>query len=84
MLRAVKFGASTCSMCNTMSKVLENIDYLKVEEIDVNESKNDELVEMSNVRKLPTTIFYRGSEKLAVKVGYVSEKEIHKIYNKEL
>jgi thioredoxin-like negative regulator of GroEL len=55
MKKFLKFEAPWCGACKQLDKILNKSD-LPIEHIDVDEEKNEELVNKYKVRSLPTIV----------------------------
>lgn len=60
MKTVLKFYSPTCGPCKVMSKNLESIDDIEVVDVDINDDKNAELVDMYKVRSVPSIVILTG------------------------
>lgn len=56
MKKILKFYSPTCGPCKIVSKNLEQINNVEIEDIDVIDSENEELILKYNIRSVPTII----------------------------
>jgi thiol-disulfide isomerase/thioredoxin len=69
-VKVKKFGASWCGPCTVVSKQLEG---LEVEHIDI-DNDVDGLVKESNIRNVPTLIFYKDDVEVDRHIGLITRK----------
>lgn len=56
MKRILKFYSETCGPCRVMSKRLEGLKNVKIQEIDINDEDNETLLDEWKIRTIPTVI----------------------------
>ena len=84
MLKVSKFGASWCSPCGLIKKVLDkikpNFSDVDFEEIDIDDSP--ELAQQFNVRAVPTILFVKDGQVVDTLVGVQKEQALIDTINK--
>ena len=75
---AVIFMAPWCSFCESLLKICEAVEKLSPETdfFKVNIEENSELASKYEVKSVPTTIVFKGSNELARKTGLMSKREL--------
>lgn len=56
MKKILKFYSKTCGPCKVMSKKLEELQGVEIQDIDIMEEENESLVEKWKVRTIPTIV----------------------------
>lgn len=56
MKKVLKFFSPTCGPCKVMSKNLEGLDGVEVQEVDITDDANEELLDKYNIRTVPTVV----------------------------
>lgn len=76
---AVKFGASWCSPCSQLGKLLEqNPLTIPLVEIDIDE--HPQLAQQYNVRGVPTMVLVENGTEIARKVGAQTVAQLQEIF----
>ena len=62
MVEVIKFGASWCGPCKTLTPRLENLskDYDKIKFVKIDVEENQDLAIELGIRSVPTVIIYDG------------------------
>ncbi len=81
----IDFFATWCGPCRMLTPVLEDIDQeyegkLKIGKIDV-DSLSD-IAQMYNVFSIPTLLFIKNGELKATQVGYIPQKSLKRLIDK--
>lgn len=74
----VDFYADWCGPCKMLAPVLEQIDFVDVIKINVDE--HPELATKYGVMSIPTLIFFKDGEELKKEIGFRSLNDIKNIY----
>lgn len=79
MIKVLKFEASWCAPCKTLSNIMEGAadkHSVVIEAIDVDE--NPDLAKQYGVRGVPTMVKLKDGNEIARKVGMVNESDLLK------
>jgi thioredoxin 1 len=77
----VEFWSPVCNVCEKAEKYLEKLEQAykdKIIVVKVNVNDDLQLLELYNIRRIPTFVLFRNSLELARVVGFKSDDEIEK------
>jgi thioredoxin 1 len=77
MIKAVKFSASWCNPCKTLTKVLEGKSY---EEVDIEDNMED--ARRLGIRNVPTLVFFKNDKEVERVSGVISAEKFDEIIEK--
>jgi len=75
----VDFYADWCGPCKMLGPVLEQIDFVEV--VKINVDNHPDLATKYGVMSIPTMIFLKDGEELKKKIGFRNLNEIKNIYD---
>ena len=84
MKKILRFYSKVCAPCRLMGKRLEELDNVKVINIDINDTTNNELIKKYKVRSVPTIIVLDKDENPANEfIGVTTIDKLKKAVNNE-
>ena len=75
----VDFYADWCGPCKMLGPVLEQIDFVEV--VKINVDNHPDLATKYGVMSIPTMIFFKDGEELKKEIGFRNLNEIKDIYD---
>lgn len=75
----VDFYAEWCGPCKMLGSILEEIDYVDILKVNVDEYP--EIAAKFGVMSIPTICFYKDGMMMKKEIGYRTPEEIKAIYN---
>jgi len=75
----VDFYADWCGPCKMLGPVLEQIDFVEV--VKINVDNHPDLATKYGVMSIPTMIFFKDGEELKKEIGFRNLNEIKNIYD---
>lgn len=82
MKRILKFYSKTCGPCKVMSKNLEGLEGVKIQEVDITDEDNESLVDEWKIRTIPTIIILgEKNEFIAEFKGIIPIDKIQQVIN---
>lgn len=83
MKRVLKFYSKTCGPCKAMSKNLEGLEGVKIQDVDIADEDNESLLDEWKIRTVPTLIVLgENNEFIAEFRGVVPIEKIQEVINK--
>lgn len=79
MKKILKFYSKTCGPCKVMSKRLEELKNVEIQEIDILDEDSEELVNKYKVTSIPTIIVLNDGEPVAQFKGIASIDKIQEV-----
>ncbi len=76
----VDFYADWCGPCQMLASILEEIDYMDVLKVNVDEFPD--IAQKFSVMSIPTLCFYKDGLMIQKEIGYRTPEDIKNIYNK--
>lgn len=86
-VKVIKFGASWCSPCRSMSPIVHNVleEHSDVEliDIDIDGEYGQEVAREFGIRSIPTFILVDGGKVVNTLIGAASESEFREFLSKK-
>lgn len=76
----VDFYADWCGPCQSLSPLLEQIDFATV--IKVNVDEHPSIAAKNGIMSIPTLLFYKNKQLMAKEIGFRNLEEIKNIFEK--
>lgn len=81
--KILKFSATWCAPCSSLSKTLEDSVFNDIEivHVDIEEDENQDLVNQYQIRNIPTCIYFKDDVEVGKTVGNISKEKILEQFN---
>lgn len=84
MKKILKFYSKTCGPCKVMSKNLEGLEGVEIQDVDIADEDNESLLDEWKIRTVPTIIVLgENNEFIAELKGIVSIDKIKEVINEK-